>query len=198
MPKPSNISIPNRMPSASISASTSPALRANNQINVHKIFEHVKNEFANIYVEKSVTKQILKEAGNIVASSARSKAPVADRDVKLYSTAKVSKRYRAPKGKGNVKKIFRRGNLRDSIQVLDHGRFKKIMNAIFVGPRYPKASYAHLPHFGSKFIKKKNPFMAKAFESTRGQVVQHIYKRYRSEARKVISEAYKLHGNPVQ
>jgi len=180
--------------SAGLSVGASKELASNRQLDVSKIFDYVKKEFAQANVPGNVTQEILQEAGEMIAASSRGFAPMADKIVKLYGSQKISKRYKAPKGMGKVKKRIKPGTLKKSIEVLKHGRFKTIYSAVFVGVRIKKAYFAHFVHFGTKNLKNNTPFMKLGFNAAKGTVTQFLYKRYRSAARKSIREAIQKHG----
>ncbi len=81
---------------------------------------------------------ILKEGGKVLVDAVRSKVPDADETVFRYSTPKVRKRKRAPKGQGNVIAVYRPGNARRSYRILPLRRTKDII----VGPKVAKKSAA--------------------------------------------------------
>ena len=166
----------------SINASQNAHMRRNNQLSdIARIFDELNKEFANCYVPNNIQREILQEAAAIGVTYARQEAPVAEESVKIYNTAKVSKKFRAPKGKGTVRKIIRPGNLPKNIKVYTHGKFKKINSAVFYGPKYPQAAYAHILEFGSKFIKGDFSFMKPAFQKAKGPMLSLIKFRYKDE-----------------
>ena len=167
---------------ASINASDNAYMRRNHQLgDIAKIFEDLNKEFANCYVPNNKQREILEGAAKIGVSITQYNAPKADDVVKIYNTAKISKKIRAPKGKGTVKKVIRPGNLAKFIKIYTHGKFKKIANAVFYGPKYPQVAYAHLLEFGTKFMKQTHPFMKPSFEKARGNMLAYIKKRYKAE-----------------
>jgi len=165
-------------------------LRRNNEIiDIGAILEEIKSEFANAYVPYNIQKEILTEAAEIGVMYARAEAPIADEVVKVYNTGKVSDKYRAPKGKGQVKKTIKPGNLKSGIRIFTHGKFKKIHYAVFYGPRYPMVAYAHIVEFGSKYVKRVQPFMKPSFDKAIMPMLALIKQRYRQELLKVANEA---------
>ena len=171
---------------ASVNASSNAYMRKNHQLSdIAQIFEDLKKDFANCYVPNNKQREILEEAAKIGVIMAQQEAPKADDVVKIYNTAKISKKLRAPKGKGTVKKVIRPGNLAKFIRIYTHGRFKKINSAVFYGPKYPQVAYAHLLEFGSKFMKQTYPFMGPAYEKAKAPMLALIKGRYKSELIKV-------------
>lgn len=174
----------------SLNTSSFADFRKNNQVrDIGAIFEELRSEFANVYIPHNVVQEILKEAAEIGVDYAQREAPVADKTVNIYNTAKVTKKYRAPKGKGRVVKRIKPGRLADYIMVYKHGKFKKLHSAVFYGPKYPQVAYAHLPEFGSKYIKNLRPYMKPSFEKAVIPMVQLIKRRYRQELIKAVNEA---------
>lgn len=174
----------------SLNTSSFAAFRKNNQVrDIGAIFEELRSEFANVYIPYNVVQGILKEAAEIGVDYAQREAPVADETVNIYNTAKISKKIRAPKGKGTIVKRIRPGTLAKYIQIFKHGKFKKLHWAVFYGPKYPQVAYAHLPEFGSKFIKNLQPYMKPSFEKAMMPMIQLIKTRYRQELMKAVNAA---------
>ena len=122
---------------------------------------------------------IFTKASKPFSEAMSSAAPRADRIVKRYSTAKVDKSRRAPKGFGNVVAEYHPGNLGRSWGRLTF-RGSRNMKAIFVGPKRRKTNthgvfngrradgyYAHLVPGLDKIVQS-------AWNSTRGGVLQNI------------------------
>ena len=171
---------------ASINVSQNAYMRKNNQLSdIGQIFDDLNKQFANCYVPYNKQREILEEAAKIGVTIAQQEAPRADEVVKIYNTAKISKKFRAPKGKGTVKKVIRPGNLAKHIKIYTHGKFKKINSAVFYGPKYPQVAYAHLLEFGTKFMKQTFPFMGPAYQKARGPMLALIKGRYKAELIKV-------------
>lgn len=134
--------------------------------------------------DKEKKKEVLTKAAAPMVQAAREKAPIASEIVKRYSTPKVTGKLKAPKGAGVVATEYQPGNLKKSIRVLDHGKFKKTGN-VFVGPKtssgkaksYGKSDtnvdgyYAAMVEHGTRYA-KATPFMRPAFEETKEQVFQ--------------------------
>ena len=179
---------------ASINVSGNAYMRKNHQLSdIGKIFEDLNKEFANCYVPNNKQREILEEAAKIGVTLAQQEAPRAEEAVKIYNTAKISKKIKAPKGKGTVKKVIRPGNLAKFIKIYTHGKFKKINSAVFYGPKYPQVAYAHLLEFGTKFMKQTHPFMKPAYEKARGPMLALIKGRYKAELIKVWDKSVRRH-----
>lgn len=164
--------------------------RPNNRLqDVGAIFEQIKKDFADVSLDGNVQKEILKEAAQIGVTIAQMEAPRAEDVVKVYNTGKVSDKYRAPKGKGQVKKTIKPGNLAKHIKIYTHGKFKKIHHAVFYGPKYPQVAYAHLLEFGTKFMKREYPFMRPSFEKAKMPMLALIKGRYKQQLMKVAKQA---------
>lgn len=177
---------------ASVNASATAHKRQNAQLGeIAQIYEDLRKDFANAYVPGNIQKEILTEAAQIGVMVTRLEAPVADKEVDYYNTAKITKKTRAPKGSGKIKKTIRPGTLAKNIQVYTHGRFKKLHSIVFYGPKYPQVAYAHLPHFGSKYINKVTPYMKTGFEKAKGRMMDYIRRSYKEELLKVWEESLK-------
>ena len=128
------------------------------------------------------TRQILRRASRPTRKAARSNIKDAKQLVKRYSTPKLVKGIRAPKGKGRVVAIYHPGNLRRSIAIMT---FRRARFAVFVGPRigkgagakeYGKAGmkvdgyYAHMVEKGT-INQSGQHYMKRAYSRTKGQVV---------------------------
>jgi len=86
-------------------------------------------------VMQGEVKRVTALGGYYFASAAEAAAPTGTKIHKRYSTAKVSKSMRAPKGSGNVVATYMPGNLKRSIRVLD---LKRAKNASYVGAKLNK------------------------------------------------------------
>ena len=75
--------------------------------------------------------------GSYLASAAESAAPKGRRIHKRYSTAKVNKAIRAPKGMGTVIATYSPGNLARSMQVL---KLRRTKSAVYVGANLAKGT----------------------------------------------------------
>lgn len=74
--------------------------------------------------------QILRGAASELSKALKAAAPVSSKPHKRYATKKLSKKYRAPRGYGNVVALYMPGNLKRSIRSL---RFPKAKTKFFVG-----------------------------------------------------------------
>lgn len=105
-------------------------------------------------------REILKEGGKVLVESVRAKVPDADDDVFRYSTPKVRKKQRAPKGSGNVVAVYTPGNARRSYRILPFSNSPDV----FVGPKVAKKGggvfsggkvdgyYFRMLEFGTRFM----------------------------------------------
>jgi hypothetical protein len=133
--------------------------------------------------DKKGKKEILNPAANILVNAARDNVPESNEPHYRYSTAKLVKGIRAPKGKGNIVAVYSPGNLKKSIRRLT---FRK-SSAVFVGPKLSKRSkfgefgkgnrvdgyYAHWMEFGSAHFGGIG-FMRRAYESKKGVIFAKI------------------------
>ena len=127
--------------------------------------------------DKEARKMVLEKAAGPLVDKAVELAPEADKIGYLYDTPKISGKFKAPKGMGKVKKRINPGNLKENIEILKHGRFKKSPH-VFIGPKYSRrfmsgrgANYAHIVEKGSIYHEAQ-PFMRPAFEQTKEIVFQ--------------------------
>lgn len=91
----------------------------------------------------------LRAGGKVILGAIQSRAPIGKKVHKRYSTAKLNRRMRAPKGSGKVIAAYYPGNLRGSFGIM---RFRR-SNAVFVGPRVTKGRFmgaagAYTPIYG--------------------------------------------------
>jgi len=104
---------------------------------------------------------VLVDAAKVLVNNVRSNIPEADEDVYRYSTPKVKRKQRAPKGQGNVVAVYTPGNARRSYRVLPLRK----TDEVFVGPKVSKKSthgifsgsrvdgyYFHLLEYGSRHM----------------------------------------------
>lgn len=102
-------------------------------------------------LERAVRKEVrsdLKAAAGLMLSSVKARVPVGTKPHKRYSTPKVSRKLRAPKGLGKVVAVYKPGNLKRSFNVLTFSRSE----AVFVGPKVgkmPDGYYGHFVEFGT-------------------------------------------------
>ena len=131
------------------------------------------------------------------ASAAESAAPTGAKAHKRYSTAKVNKSMRAPKGMGNVVATYMPGNLARSIRVLD---LKKAKNASFVGAKLQKGAstgnfagsrtdgyYMHMVERGTKNWGGK-PFFLASWERSKPRVTAIMVREFERTIEKFKSE----------
>lgn len=137
-------------------------------------------------LDKGKIKKILKDSAKPLLLAARANVPVSEKTHFRYNTAKINRKMRAPKGKGNKIANYSPGNLKRSIQVL---RFRKSRHRIYVGPKVAKRNnkgsfsgrrvdgyYAAWVEFGTRNMKGAH-YMSRAFESTKGIVKADIIER---------------------
>ncbi|RMG81346.1 MAG: hypothetical protein D6712_16495 [Chloroflexi bacterium] len=138
-------------------------------------------------VERADKKRILSYAAKPYIAKAQALAPRSERTVFRYGTAKLVQSIRAPKGAGQPVAKYLPGNLAGSIQVFEHGRFKQLDNAIFVGAKISRkgkgrgtfggrrfdAYYVHFVEYGTRFMRAK-PFLRPAWEATKAHVFNRI------------------------
>ena len=129
--------------------------------------------------------QSLKKAAAIIRVAAQTEIKSSPAGHDRYNTAKVSKKTRAPKGRGQVVASYAPGNLRRSIQVLRRYSgptfaligprvFKGRPTGRFVGQRVD-AYYAHMVHNGTE-NQSANPYMDNAARSA-GPFAQRLLKK---------------------
>lgn len=180
--------------SASLNTSMSAHRRKNNQLSdIAKIYDDLNKEFGNLKLPGNIQKEILTEAAEIGVLYTRLSVPKAEKDVKFYKESKNPNGKKSPAGKGVVKKTIKPGHLGKFIKIFTHGVFKKINHAVFYGPKYPQVAYAHLPHFGSKFIKKITPYMEIGFIKAKGEMMRYIKARYKDEMQRAWNNSIKTH-----
>lgn len=118
--------------------------------------------------------------GAYFAAAAEAAAPRSKRPHKRYSTAKVARGIRAPKGAGNVVATYYPGNLGASIQVLN---FRRAPSKVYVGARLAKGRasgtfgrgsrtdgyYLHMVELGTRFAAAR-PFFLAAWQRAQPRV----------------------------
>jgi HK97 gp10 family phage protein len=132
--------------------------------------------------------------GAYFAAAAEAAAPVGKSLHKRYSTYKVSKAIRAPKGMGNVVATYTPGNLARSMRVLD---LKKTRNAVYVGARLQKGAatgtfsgmrtdgyYLHMVEGGTKNWPEGRPFFHQTWNRVRPRVVSIMAAQFERIAKK--------------
>lgn len=115
----------------------------------------------------------LARAAEILVGAIKRNTPIGSTPHSRYSTAKVSKSIRAPKGMGNVVATYQPGNLQRSFRVLKFRRSE----AVFVGPKLnlkrADGYYAHWVEFGTKH-QKGQKFVSYTVSSVGNQVLYYI------------------------
>ncbi len=125
-------------------------------------------------------KRIFTLGGAYFAATVEAAAPVGKKVHKRYSTAKVNRAIRAPKGMGNVVATYYPGNLARSIRVLDLRRAKY---AVYVGARLQKGSatgqfsgtrvdgyYMGMVEEGTKNWPEGRPFFYAAWDRSKARI----------------------------
>lgn len=104
-------------------------------------------------VAKKDSDRVLTEAAGPLRAAIAGRAPVSDAPHSRYSTPKISRKLRAPKGSGVVAATYQPGNLAKSFSVLS---FRRARFAKFIGPKVrrsagqtPDGYYAHMVNFGT-------------------------------------------------
>lgn len=117
--------------------------------------------------------------GAYAASAAEAAAPKSSKPHKRYSTAKLTKKIRAPKGLGKVVATYFPGNLGRSINVL---KFSRAKSKVFVGAKLARRAtgnfqgrrtdgyYMHMVEQGTKNWSGKAFFRA-SWERSKGRVL---------------------------
>lgn len=139
--------------------------------------------------DKKGKQEILKPAADILVDAARENVPESDETHYRYSTAKLAKGIRAPKGKGNVVGVYHPGNLRKAIRRL---LFRK-SDAVWVGPKVSKGRfgefgkgnrvdgyYAHWMEFGSAHFAGTS-YMRRAYNAKKGLIKAKIAQGVKSK-----------------
>lgn len=149
------------------------------QADLNKVLKTLKG--VEPFVRKS-GKQDLKEAAKILATAVAIRTPVGIKTHKRYP--KLGGGKKADKGSGNVLGVYKPGNLRRAIRVLNLRR----SSAAFVGPKRgknPDGYYAHWVELGTKNQKPQEFFkkaVASAGNATLNKAIQLISKRISSYA----------------
>jgi len=106
-------------------------------------------------------KPILKDGAKVLVNNVRNNIPEADENVYRYSTPKVKRKQRAPKGTGNVVAVYTPGNARRSYRILPLRK----TDDVYVGPKVAKKNthgifsggrvdgyYFHILEYGTRFV----------------------------------------------
>lgn len=124
------------------------------------------------HMKKGAQEDMASAAEELVAAIKR-RAPIGERPHSRYSTAKVTKKIRAPKGSGRVVATYQPGNLQRSFRVLKFRRSQ----AVFVGPKVGNKRadgyYAHWVEFGTK-NQKGQKFVSAAVSAVGNNVLNYI------------------------
>ena len=155
-----------------------------------KKFQAVEKHFA-----AKERRDILKEGGKVLVTAVRSKIPEATEDVYRYSTPKVKKKQKAPKGQGNVVAVYTPGNARRSYRVLPLSR----TSDVFVGPKVSKKGggvfsggrvdgyYFHLLEYGSRFMGAVAP-IRRGLAEAKGQISMKLRSEFERHMKKFIEK----------
>lgn len=136
---------------------------------------------------KKEERRILTKSAKPLVEAIRMRAPVGDEPHYRYSTGKLVKAVRAPKGMGNKVATYKPGNLRDAFKILPLRRTR----AVIVGPKVDKggkggvfgpgtkqdAYYAHMVEFGTLYSVPK-PFVRPALSSSQATVLKQLVDNY--------------------
>lgn len=144
-------------------------------------------------VYKENLKRVAALGGVYFASTAESAAPKGSKTHRRYSTAKVNKSMRAPKGMGTVVATYTAGNLSRSMRVLD---LKKTVNGVYVGAKLARGSakgtfsgmkadgyYVGMVEKGTKIWAGK-PFFKAAFQRSKNTIIKIMTREFERIAEK--------------
>lgn len=146
-------------------------------------------------LQKDIDRKILKEAAKPLLKAAKANVGESDEPHFRYDTPKLSRRLRAPKGKGRVVGVYYSGNLRKSIRILPLRKAK----GVIVGPKVARGGrnggiytgarvdgyYAHWYEYGTIHYSGK-AYMRRGFESTKSTVTRKIIAGVDGSLRKYI------------
>lgn len=120
--------------------------------------------------------------GAYMASSLEAAAPRGNRIHKRYSTAKVNKRMRAPKGMGTVVATYYPSNLAMSEQVLKLNRAKAF---VYVGAKLAKGNAKGTFGIGRRtdgyylpMVHKRTPFVPQTVERSKNRIYKIMIDEY--------------------
>lgn len=155
-----------------------------------KTLEKLGKEF-----DKKARRKMLRRGAEILRDELKSKAPRSKKQHKRYSTAKLLKNKRAPKGMGTVAQTYDPGNLQKAIVVLPLSKSPDL----HVGPKVakqgrkslPDAYYAHWLEYGAPGIGvPAHPFIRPAVASAKAKVATAVTE----DAKKLLGEFEKKHS----
>ena len=143
-------------------------------------------------------RKVLRKGAAILRKAARTKVEIASEDVFRYSTARVTKSIRTPKGKGNVVAVYKPSNLKKAIATMT---FRRDKTGVYVGAKRGKSQaivqgtkaanadgyYAHFLEFGT-INSAAYPFMRPALAATKGAIKAKITEESRKLAAKIKRE----------
>lgn len=126
---------------------------------------------------KKESRPALRAGAKLIKEEIVSRAPVGKKVHHRYSTPKLTKGIRAPKGMGRKVATYYPGNLQKSFDVMTFGRSE----AVFVGPRVGRRAraggydgyYAHMVDRGTKYARADN-FIKPAVQAAEKEAVQAI------------------------
>lgn len=141
------------------------------EVNIESAVKTLRG-YGNVVAENR--QRIAALGGAYAASAAESAAPRSPKPHYRYSTPKVNRKIRAPKGMGKIVATYMPGNLGNSIRVL---KFPKAKSKVYVGARLQKGSpsgtfgtgaradgyYLHMVEKRTKYH-DGNPFFLSAIE----------------------------------
>lgn len=140
--------------------------------------------------------RIMALGGAYASAAIESAAPKSKKPHYRYSTKKVVKSIRAPKGKGSVVATYMPGNLGRSVNVL---KFARAKSKVFVGAKVARSSkgvfagrrtdgyYLHMVEDGTK-NSSASPFFRSAWERSKSRVFSIIKKEFERVGRIYESE----------
>jgi hypothetical protein len=128
-------------------------------------------------LSKAERKKLARPAAKMMQQAIASKAPVADVPIRRYSTPKVAKMMKAPKGMGVVVATYHPGNLSRSIKVLS---FRK-SGYLFVGPKVDKKgssgdfnSASKVDGWYAHIVERNHPFIRPAAMAAQASVLDKL------------------------
>jgi HK97 gp10 family phage protein len=145
--------------------------------------------------DKKTRRKMLRRGAEILRDEIKSRAPRSKKQHKRYSTAKLLKNKRAPKGMGTVIQTYDPGNLKKAIVVLPLSK----SHDLHVGPKVarrgqkslPDAYYAHWLEYGAPGIGvPAHPFIRPAVASVKAKVAEAVT----ADAKKLLGEFEKKHS----
>ena len=151
---------------------------------------------------KKQTIRIMSKAAAPLVEEIRFRAPVSDEPHNRYSTSKLVKGIRAPKGQGRVTATYMPGNLERSFNVL---KFRRSKSAVYVGAKLDKSGssgtfagtrtdgyYAIWQEYGAPAAGvPPRPFVGPAVDAVKNEVLQIAVKEFERTIIKEATKGYK-------